>query len=220
MRVDCGSEGASPDSQPVATGGGGAPEQIASSAGKTDPFRLQTMGEARSREPLGWHSGLPNIETAGNFRDPKTTLRRFFPRATSKLWFSQPEPLSASGSYARNTFVRQRSSWMSRFSVYWPEECGTAQGRSAQQSSTIPFPRSGRRLSVDPDYSGTTATKLDVISRARLLFTNRRCRHCLFPVVSPLQRDDAQLNRQGLEIPGTATIVGFRCDSCDAEWEA
>ncbi len=109
---------------------------------------------------------------------------------------------------------------MSRLSVYWPDEYGSTHGRStatavAVEPWIIPFP--GTLSRSNRSTRGETP-KLDVISRARLLFANRQCRHCAYPVVEPLDLDDAEVNRQGLEIPGTATIVGFRCHSCDAEW--
>ncbi len=100
---------------------------------------------------------------------------------------------------------------MSRLSVFWPEECGSAATVVADEPQILPFPkRSVTRSSF----------RLDVISRARLLFENRKCRHCNYPVVESIELDDAEVNRQGLEIPGTATIVGFRCQSCDAEWSS
>ena len=109
---------------------------------------------------------------------------------------------------------------MSRLSVYWPDECGSTPFGStstavADEPRIIPFPGTRPRSSRS---TREEAPKLDVISRARLLFANRQCRHCSYPVVEPLELDDAEVNRQGLEIPGTSTIVGFRCHSCDAEW--
>lgn len=104
---------------------------------------------------------------------------------------------------------------MSRLSVYWPDEYGSPSTAVADEPRIIPFPGIPLR-SIQPTRDATP--KLDVISRARLLFANRRCRQCRYPVVEPLNLDDAQVNRQGLEIPGTATIVGFRCHACDAEW--
>ena len=109
---------------------------------------------------------------------------------------------------------------MSRLSVYWPDEygsnhCGSTATAVADEPWVIPFPgnltRAGRSTRDE-------VPKLDVISRARLLFANRQCRHCSYPLVEPLDLGDAEVNRQGLEIPGTTTIVGFRCHSCESEW--
>lgn len=60
--------------------------------------------------------------------------------------------------------------------------------------------------------------RMDVITRARLLFDNRTCPSCSYPVVTPIELNDAQFNRNHLPIPGSATLVGFRCAGCRAEW--
>jgi len=73
----------------------------------------------------------------------------------------------------------------------------------------LPFPN---------QTGGSAPVQLDVISRARVLFENRRCRHCGYPVVQPVELDDALVNSSGLEIPGTATLIGFECQSCEAMW--
>jgi hypothetical protein len=104
---------------------------------------------------------------------------------------------------------------MSRLSVYWPDECVPTSTAVAEGPRIIPFPGT---LARSRRFTREAAPKLDVISRARLLFANRQCRHCSYPMVEPLELDDAQVNLQGLEIPGTSTIIGFRCHSCDAEW--
>jgi hypothetical protein len=96
---------------------------------------------------------------------------------------------------------------MSRLSVYWPDETERANPQAARRA-VLPFPsRTDKRTA-----------SLNVIERARVLFNNRRCRHCAYPVVEPLELDDALTNSSGLEIPGSATLVGFRCQSCDCEW--
>lgn len=98
---------------------------------------------------------------------------------------------------------------MSRLSVYWPDECNAA--------TTV---RKGvaRILSLPKRMPSEFPSSQDVVSRARLLFSNRRCPRCGYPVVQPLEEDDAMYNSSGLEIPGTATLIGFRCQSCEAEW--
>ena len=97
---------------------------------------------------------------------------------------------------------------MSRLSVYWPDECDLA-STSGEAPMILPF----------PGQSSTQApAKLDVISRARILFENRRCTHCGYPVVKPVELDDALVNSTGLEIPGTATLIGFECRGCKATW--
>ena len=69
---------------------------------------------------------------------------------------------------------------MSRLSVYWPDECDLA-STSGEAPMILPFP--GHRSTQAP-------ARLDVISRARILFENRRCTHCGYPVVRPLELDD------------------------------
>jgi hypothetical protein len=98
---------------------------------------------------------------------------------------------------------------MSRLSVFWPEECDSFSTATAAAPMILPFPGLTARRSPP---------QLDVVSRARAMFENRRCRHCGYPVVEPLEEDDALVNSSGLEIPGTATLVGFRCRSCEASW--
>ena len=64
----------------------------------------------------------------------------------------------------------------------------------------------------------TDAAPQDVVTRARLMHHNSRCRSCGKATVDPIELDDALLNRWGLPIPGTATIVGFACGACGNEW--
>ena len=58
------------------------------------------------------------------------------------------------------------------------------------------------------------------LDRARSLRSNDRCPHCSRSLVKPLELDDAVRSRNNLPIPGTATLVGFHCDSCHWEWPA
>jgi hypothetical protein len=113
---------------------------------------------------------------------------------------------------------------MSRLSIYWPDETEAVTAAICDEPRVLPFPRSQRTRSFQRQFedrvtSVTKVSTLDVIARARLLFANRQCRCCRSHDVAPVHLDDALVNRQGLEIPGTATIVGFRCHSCDAEWD-
>ena len=114
---------------------------------------------------------------------------------------------------------------MSRLSVYWPDECDAITTAVLDEPHVLQFPRSGKgRFAESRSVSNRTlcevATRLDVIARAKLLFSNRQCCRCRSHAVELQQLDDAQVNRQGLEIPGTATITGFRCHSCNAEWNS
>ena len=63
-------------------------------------------------------------------------------------------------------------------------------------------------------------TVADLISRARVLHQNNRCPNCSHPVIEPIELADGVLNRSRMPIPGTATLVGFRCERCQVEWPA
>ena len=102
---------------------------------------------------------------------------------------------------------------MSALRVLWPDEdvgglgLAIAPGTDDFETEILPFtaPSSSRRTD-------------DIIGRARALFDNRCCRHCGYPVVEPIELADGFRNRKGAIIPGTATLVGFRCRGCQAEW--
>lgn len=57
-----------------------------------------------------------------------------------------------------------------------------------------------------------------LLARTRAIHRNRQCRECQGPCVEPVHQDDAALNRNRMPIPGTATLIGFRCQHCAAEW--
>jgi len=57
-----------------------------------------------------------------------------------------------------------------------------------------------------------------VVARARLEHHNRSCPKCRRVAVRLMELDDALLDRRGLEIHGTATIIGFYCTACRHEW--
>lgn len=59
-----------------------------------------------------------------------------------------------------------------------------------------------------------------ILQRARLRFDNRICPCCCRSTVSPMELRDAEFDRNGREIPGTATIVAFNCERCGHEWPA
>ena len=99
---------------------------------------------------------------------------------------------------------------MSRLSVYWPDEVDSIEV-SADEPMILPFPGSRRQLSVE-------AHPMDVVTRARALYANRKCHDCGYPVVEPIELSDSMVNLSGLSIPGTATLIGFRCQGCQHEW--
>jgi hypothetical protein len=98
---------------------------------------------------------------------------------------------------------------MSHLRVVWPdEECPSEDDDGTLMTAVVPFYLEPRRRSL----------RMDVITRAQTLFSNRTCPHCQYALVKPIELDDAVVNRSGLPIPGTATLVGFHCMGCDTEW--
>lgn len=97
---------------------------------------------------------------------------------------------------------------MSALRIHWPEEVVSPANSAAAEPAILTF------QAAHP----ATRPHLNVIERARALFANRQCPVCHFPVVIPIELDDAVINRCGQPIPGTATLVGFRCQGCCAEW--
>jgi hypothetical protein len=57
-----------------------------------------------------------------------------------------------------------------------------------------------------------------VVSRAKALHENRRCRCCGQSGVEPVTLNDGLRDGSGQYIPGTATLVGFHCTHCKGEW--
>jgi hypothetical protein len=57
-----------------------------------------------------------------------------------------------------------------------------------------------------------------VVDRARLEHHNQRCRQCGRVTVETIELEDALLDRRGMPIPGTATVVGFFCNACRHDW--
>ena len=58
------------------------------------------------------------------------------------------------------------------------------------------------------------------LHRARKIHANCECPECHAALIVPLVLNDSRRERSGEEVPGTATLVGFRCDICSAEWPA
>jgi hypothetical protein len=102
---------------------------------------------------------------------------------------------------------------MSRLRIYWPESRHADHQVDANEGPVT--------LSFKCDVRSRVNSKVaDLISRARLLYQNKRCPHCSHPVIEPIELANAVLNRNRMPIPGTATLVGFRCGCCQAEWPA
>lgn len=61
-----------------------------------------------------------------------------------------------------------------------------------------------------------TAHKLTL--RCRVERQNLACPECERVTAQPLELCDGMLSRNGSLLPGSATIVGFRCSACGHEW--
>lgn len=105
---------------------------------------------------------------------------------------------------------------MSILKIYYPEETPseTTVSQPETQSMILPFQRA---FSRQPRLQRQTDW---VLNRARTLFQNQQCPACNSAAVEKLELRDGLLNRRNRLIPGTATVVGFRCESCDTEWPA
>ena len=99
---------------------------------------------------------------------------------------------------------------MSRLSVYWPEETNFTD-IVRDEPRILPFPKLQR-------VAEAQSLPMDVVTRARILYANRKCRECGYPVVEPIELEDSMTNSSGLSIPGTATLIGFHCCGCQNEW--
>ena len=98
---------------------------------------------------------------------------------------------------------------MSRLRVYWPQ--GAHQVHVEDGEPVILSFKSHAEKRNDFSVA-------DLITRARTLHENKRCPHCEHPIVEPIELADAAFGRGRQPIPGTATLVGFRCQRCLAEW--
>ncbi|QDT29336.1 hypothetical protein [Gimesia panareensis] len=105
---------------------------------------------------------------------------------------------------------------MSILKIYCPEETlsETTVSQTESQPMILPF---SRRLTRSPQLERQTDW---VLNRARVLFKNQQCPACNSSAIEKLELRDGLLNRRNRLIPGTSTVVGFRCESCDTEWPA
>ena len=99
---------------------------------------------------------------------------------------------------------------MSRLSVYWPDETNCPENVN-DEARILPFPKRHQ-------FAEMESQSMDVVTRARILYANRKCHECGYPVVEPIELQDSMTNLSGLAIPGTATLIGFHCCGCQNEW--
>lgn len=97
----------------------------------------------------------------------------------------------------------------------------TAQCRAVDSDDALPVilqhPLVAQRL-TSYQFDGGQQPRQTPVARAKLEHDNCKCPSCRRVTVRPIQLEDALLDRRGLEIPGTATIVGFYCTTCRHEW--
>lgn len=110
---------------------------------------------------------------------------------------------------------------MSCLKLYWPRSLSlyapVDEGRSSaefddREAVIIPFPRVAARLQQDQNA--------ELLSRARLVRDNSRCPACRRVAVEPVEAQPVLINRNWMPVPGTGTIIGFRCQCCEHEWSA
>ena|SRR5580658_8270518 len=105
--------------------------------------------------------------------------------------------------------------------------------RDETEPVILPFSRNDWRVPVDTELrsrekSGprriaisdfrSAPRSMDVLTRARALHENRCCPRCRRAGAIPLDLGDGDQRNPAMPVPGSATLVGFYCDACGAEW--
>jgi len=70
------------------------------------------------------------------------------------------------------------------------------------------------------EWSQRLRPQAATLKRARQIHSNCQCPSCQSALVVPLTLNDGRKDQTGEDVPGSATLVGFRCDVCLAEWRA
>ncbi|NQV27803.1 MAG: hypothetical protein HQ518_25930 [Rhodopirellula sp.] len=111
---------------------------------------------------------------------------------------------------------------MSDLKVYWPDsEPATAEtlpdnGPATHNISSEPEIYSFAEWVDKLHRPGSNPAAL----RAHRLNANQICPDCRRVGVFPLMLNDGRLDGSGRLVPGSATLVGFRCETCSHEWPA
>jgi hypothetical protein len=101
---------------------------------------------------------------------------------------------------------------MTRLRVYrGPESKSRFSRIGADRPDVIPF---AMFLSANSSRLARNAP----LSRAKALHENRSCRYCGHGSVDPVTLNDGLRDGSGQYVPGSATLVGFHCGRCRAEW--
>ena len=111
---------------------------------------------------------------------------------------------------------------MSDLKVYWPEgDPATREPAPATQVET------GKDSNEPEIYSFVDwVEKLhspdsnSAAFRAQRLNAHQTCPGCQRVGVLPLMLNDGRIDNSGRMVPGSATLVGFRCQECHHEWSA
>lgn len=109
--------------------------------------------------------------------------------------------------------------WPQTLSLYHPGDAGDGaieygddavepDGRDAPV--ILSFPRIAGRIGGGRQY--------DLLSRARLIFSNRVCPECGRAAAVPVDAEATLMNRNHMPVPGTGRLVGFECDCCGHTW--
>ena len=113
---------------------------------------------------------------------------------------------------------------MSKLHVFWPDDAASATmqnrfGVIHEDSGDATF--SPPTLSFSNWVSRLGTDQSSVMSqRASRLALNTDCPHCRRAGTLPLMLNDGRIDKSGELVPGTATLVGFRCGHCQSEWSA
>ena len=120
---------------------------------------------------------------------------------------------------------------MSKLHVFWPDDAASATApnhlrihvaeSSDSNADTRPDALAPPTLSFSNWVSQLGCDQSSTMSRrARRLAGNTDCPHCRRAGTVPVMLNDGRIDRSGELIPGTATLVGFRCGHCQSEWSA
>lgn len=111
---------------------------------------------------------------------------------------------------------------MSGLKVYWPE-CESPERDAATATQSV----SHRNIDEPEIYSfAEWVEKLrgpgsaSALFRAQRLDANQTCPDCNRSGAVPLTLNNGRIDNSGRMVPGSATLVGFRCEECCCEWSA
>lgn len=108
---------------------------------------------------------------------------------------------------------------MSDLKVYWPESETAATENSAIRANVCDSPAEPEIYSFAEWVDKLRAPESNPAAlRAQRLNSNQTCPDCTRAGVLPLMLNDGRMDGSGRLVPGSATLVGFRCESCSHEW--